>query len=132
MTESIILLLIAALGVWILLNYGRMRQEGQRRRATLIAYQTALGNLKADPTNADLKQRALALGRAYARLTREQKAVTIFDEMALSNDISAATAGAGRTLSAEDRLQALDTLRAKGLVSDAEYTQKRQKLIDEM
>jgi len=103
-----------------------------------IMYQNALQALTANPTNAELRQRALAIGRAYATLTREQGKVTLFDEVALSNDISAATAGAGAATptqlaaSVEERLQALEILRSKGLVSADEYAEKRKRLIDEM
>lgn len=122
-----------------------MVELSSRRKASQQAleqahqdYQTGLARLKHEPTNADFKQQALQLGRLYANLTREQKGVTVFDEVALSNDISAATAGATApapvqsAASAEERLHALDALRSKGLISDAEYAAKRQKLIDEM
>lgn len=60
--------------------------------------------------------------------------------MALSNDISAATAGAmvaqaqpaQPAASVEQRLQALDALRTKGLITDAEYATRRQQLISEV
>jgi hypothetical protein len=96
-------------------------------------YQAALETLKAAPTSADLRQKALSIGRAYSNLTRNKQGVTVYDEMALMNDIDAATAGATKAeISIEDRLQTLEGLRSKGLVSDAEYSQKRQKLLDEM
>lgn len=98
-------------------------------------YQSGLARLKREPANADFKQQALQLGRIYANLTREQKGVTVFDEMALMNDINAATAGATAAkpiATVETRLQELDALRAKGVITDAEYAAKRQRLIDEM
>jgi len=64
--------------------------------------------------------------------------VTIYDEMALMNDINAATAGASATsadpvvASIEDRLRRLDELRAKGLLSDQEFDTRRQKILDEL
>jgi len=91
--------------------------------------------LKKYPTDPDAKQHALEVGRGYAAMTREQKNVTIFDEMALMNDINAATAGAVAArpaTSVETRLQELERLRANGLITDAEYAAKRQQLIDEM
>jgi hypothetical protein len=114
--------------------------EERTRQAAYDAYQASLAKLKASPANPDLKQRALQLGREYANRTRNQKGVTVFDEVALANDISAATAGAmaAPVVSAppssavEDRLRALESLRTKGLIGDAEYTEKRKRLIDEM
>jgi len=113
----------------------RRKKAEQALEAAHQAYQSALARLKQYPTDPDAKRHALDVGRGYANMTREQKGVTIFDEMALANDISAATAGAVAArpaTSVEGRLQELETLRAKGLITDAEYAAKRQRLIDEM
>lgn len=136
LTLCSVVLVIAIIGALVV----AARNRSERDRALIAArdaYQSALERLKKDPTNADHKQHALQVGRGYANMTREQKGVTIFDEMALSNDIAAATAGATVAKSApvqsvEERLRSLDALRSKGLVTDVEYSQKRQKLIDEM
>ena len=109
-----------------------------------VAYQTSLAQLKRNPTSADLRQRTLELGRIYSNLTRDKKGVTIFDEIALMNDINAACAGATsvssppRTVAAqprqtiEERLARLSELKAKGLIDDAEYDARRQKILDEV
>lgn len=110
----------------------------KRQKDAYTSYQEALGQLKGDPTNADKKQYALQAGRFFAQVTREQKAVTVFDEVALSNDINAATAGATKAQpaptvgSVEERLHALDALHAKGVLTAAEHAAKRQQLIDQM
>jgi hypothetical protein len=72
----------------------RVRAEAKAiaRQSAYEAYQHAL-RLKRDPTNADHKQHAVQVGRAYANLTCDQKGVTGFNDVALSNDIRAATAG---------------------------------------
>ena len=105
-------------------------------------YQASLAALKRDPNNADLKQATLALGRAYSQLTRDKKGVTLFDEVALMNDINAACAGAGlhpqhRAAAApqvqesvEQRLQNLSDLSAKGLISPAEHDQRRSAILN--
>jgi Short C-terminal domain len=95
--------------------------------------------------SADLRQQALARGREYSNLTRSQKGVTIYDEMAVMNDIGAATAGAttlaatpapapvvASTTSVEDRIKRLDELRTKGIVNDQEYEERRRKILDEL
>jgi hypothetical protein len=100
-------------------------------------YRDALAALKADPTNADLKQRALSVGRAYSALTRQNN-VTIYDEMAVMNDIAAATAGAGAAAAVpnretiEARLTRLNDLHSKGLVTDQEWNERRLKILDEL
>src|SRR6185369_13818480 len=75
------------------MNAARDR-EAKQLKAAKDAYFDALRRLKANPTNADLRQTTLQLGRAYSNLTRNKSGVTIFDEVALSNDINAACAGA--------------------------------------
>jgi hypothetical protein len=105
------------------------------------AYQRSLARLKSNPTNADLRQKTLELGRAYSNLTRKRKGVTVFDEVALMNDINAACAGAtviaheGRSSSKpsiEERLIRLSDLRSKGLIDEQEYNSRRQKILDEI
>jgi len=104
------------------------------------AYQESLAQLKLDPSNPNLRQETLRLGREYSNLTRDQKGVTVFDEVALSNDINAACAGAAvlRPASApvagsvKERLQKLMSLKEQGLVSDAEYEESRRRILAEM
>jgi hypothetical protein len=105
------------------------------------AYQASLSHLKANPTNADLRQRTLALGRVYSNLTRSRKGVTLYDEVALMNDINAACAGAvakspsmttPSRQTIEQRLAMLSDLKVKGLINEQEYDSRRQKILDEV
>lgn len=106
------------------------------------AYQASLSRLKSDPTNADLRQRTLGLGRIYSNLTRRKRGVTIFDEVALMNDINAACAGASfvpnnreparEGSSIQERLARLAELHSQGIINDQEYNLTRQKIIDEV
>ena len=111
------------------------------RRAKAI-YLDSLAQLKTHPTNANLRQNTLALGRVYSNLTRKKKGVTLFDEVALMNDINAACAGAttvhqtntvrSTAPSIEERLERLLELRDKGLIDEQEYSSRRQRIIDEI
>jgi len=103
------------------------------------AYRAALDALRKAPANPDVKQRALDAGRAYASWTREGSEVTVFDEVALANDIQAASAAASVSptsasggLSVEQRLERLGSLRKRSLISDAEYDVKRQEILAEL
>jgi hypothetical protein len=126
--------------------------EGERRRAkevadheaSRLAYQASLGRLKENPTDPDRREEALRLGRLYAAWTRhrfsQDSAITLFDEVALANDLQAASAGATAgsnaasavALSLEQRLKNLETLRERGLVSEEEYRTKRSQLLAEI
>jgi hypothetical protein len=104
------------------------------------AYFDSLRKLKANPTSADLRQTTLQLGRTYSNLTRNQQGVTIYDEVALSNDINAACAGAATLVNTqqpqlqtiESRLQKLAELKSKGLIDEQEYAARRTKILDEV
>ena len=135
----------------------QMRQAEQKKQDALAraqklkelnqkqkAYQDALSALRQDPTNASLHEQALQLGRIYSAATREGNIVTLFDETALANDIRAVTANATQTTipvaalnsaaapatSLDDRINALLKMKASGLITDAEFDQKRKELLD--
>jgi hypothetical protein len=128
--------LVVGVIVAIVVAYNRAKQrELDQARSS---YQDSLARLKTDPTNPDLKQKTLALGRTYSNLTRNSKGVTIFDEVALSNDINAACAAASvrsardQRNSPEERLSKLADLRRKGLVSEDEYQTRRTRILEEL
>ena len=107
-------------------------------------YTAALTALRADPTNPAFHEQALHRGRIYASATRTNKAITLFDETALANDIRAVTANATQTTvpvaalnsatapatSLDERINALLKMKASGLITDAEFDQKRKELLD--
>jgi hypothetical protein len=97
-------------------------------------YDDALARLQSEPTIPQLRQDALRLGRAYSQLTRNKKGITVFDELAVKNDIDAACAGAVsmQSRSIEGRLQRLKQLLDSGHLSPDEYRRRRQNLIDEV
>ncbi|KPL86149.1 SHOCT domain-containing protein [Herpetosiphon geysericola] len=138
--------------VMILRGAGERERNKQKAHAE---YQQALNALRANPLDPNLKQHTLMLGRAYSNLTRDSKGVTVYDEMAIMNDINAATASAymqaqqhapvayhppqssiTSTLASvptiAERLRKLDDLKAQGLVSDDEYTARRTRILDEV
>jgi hypothetical protein len=103
------------------------------------AYLHSLARLKQDPTNADLRQGTLALGRHYSNLTRDRKGVTMFDEVALSNDIRAACAAAARQTAApiqaesmEARLLKVPDLHRQGLLDEKEFQDQRSRILREI
>lgn len=108
--------------------------QQKKLAAALRAYQESLERLKADPNKPELRQKALQLGRVYSNLTREKKGVTVYDEVALKNDIDAACAGAVsvQNRSIEERLARLHQLHAGGHISDDEYRRRRQSILDEV
>jgi hypothetical protein len=128
-----------------------VKSQLDRQNAAKAAYHAVLERLRNDPTNADLRQETLSLGRAYSRFTRTKYGV-MFDEAALMNDINAATGGsytvvgtsgslpahvnaapsAVAQLPLQERLHRLDDLRAAGTLTDDEYQERRKKILDEL
>jgi hypothetical protein len=103
------------------------------------AYQQALVDLRNDPTNHALHEQALTFGREYSSAKRYDTGITLFDEIAIANDIRAVTANASHTYpsagtphvaSVEERLLALKKLQENNLISDDEYEQKRKSVLD--
>lgn len=114
-------------------------QSEKQKKLALKRYQESLAQLKKQPANADLRQKTLALGRAYSNLMRDKKGNTIFDEVALMNDINAACAGAHQVMansssseksdSVEDRLRKLSELKDKGLIDDADFANRKREIL---
>ena len=108
-------------------------------QAAQEAYQDILSQLRKDPTNPHVRQRALEAGRIYAYWTRRGRSITVFDEVALANDIQAACATASASgpltaeiLTVEQRLERLQSLHQRALISDQEYEIKRKDILAEL
>jgi hypothetical protein len=130
--------LVVFLVVVVVAAAAAILQNREKERARR-AYLHSLARLKLDPANPDLREETLRLGRSYSNLTRNRRGVTIFDEVALSNDISAACAGAFRQpkqlaeprpqATIEARLAQLAELRTKGLLEEEEYRERRREIL---
>ena len=128
---------IAALVIGIVIASSAEKTKEKAR----LAYVEALEKLKANPTNSDLRQSTLALGRSYANMMRDNKGHTTFDEVALMNDINAACANALAPLSpvrsappssVEERLLKLQSLRESGLISEEDYQARKREILEQI
>jgi hypothetical protein len=108
-----------------------------------FAYRSSLDTLKQYPHDPALRERALQAGRYYSNLARSNRGETIFDEVALANDIAAACAGVGQATSLsstvptpaqplEQRLSRLKDLLDSGAMDEQEYRARRAKILDEV
>lgn len=136
----VLVIMAVAFGAGLLLMFTENEAKAKALRSAEATYRSSLASLKASPTNADLKEETLRRGRIYSNLTRNRKGVTLYDEVALLNDINAACARAGvpempavsSTKTIEDRLAQLKQLREKALITDQEYESRRAELIKEV
>ena len=110
-------------------------QEARYLQQAKEVYEASLVRLRERPNDPDCKQEALRLGRLYAEWTRHRQGtnVTLFDEVALANDLQAACAAAAtQQVTPERRLQSLEGLREAGLLSEQEYQAKRKEIVDQL
>src|SRR5687767_1709985 len=94
----LVILIVGAIvlggGLWLGLYFYNLNQTNKQLQYAFTNYKQALELLKQQPSNPDFHQSALKWGRYYSNLTRDQKGVTVYDEVALANDLKAASAGA--------------------------------------
>ena len=106
------------------------------------AYEGCLAQLRQNPADPHLRQKALEAGRVLAALKRHREGgrITVYDETSIANEISAATAAASSTHTApaeaspsiEDRLERLEVLKSKNLISAEEYRTRRETILAEL
>lgn len=135
-TFFIIVIIVVAIAFYI------GNQSDKEKQQALEAYRNSLRKLKTDPANSDLRQMTLNLGRVYSNLVRDNKGNTLFDEVALMNDINAACASTqnaiytqsqistGTQETAESRLVKLNDLYEKRLIDEADYLRRKQEIIN--
>jgi hypothetical protein len=96
-------------------------------------YQHSLQALRRNPTNPDSRGETLRLGRAYSKLTRDKKGNSVFDEVALMNDIQAACAAAAVVHipqpTSANQIQALADLAHAGIITPDEFSQAKAGII---
>lgn len=139
--KGFVVLLIVIGVIALLIHSGS--QSAKAKEAARQAYIQSLAKLKENPTNPNLKQNTLSLGRRYSAMTRDNKGNTLFDEVALMNDINAACAAAAASQSSsasrsteiqsvESRLRTLEDLKSKGLIGEAEAAKRRDQIIGDI
>jgi hypothetical protein len=118
--------------------------ENRKRQleAAHIDYERSLSRLKVAPADPQLREQTLAKGRVYSKLTREDRSVTVYDEVAILNDISAACAAVATivppesskpsTTPIEERLVKLASLKEQGLITATEYESRRDAVLSEI
>jgi hypothetical protein len=153
-------LVIGAFVVVIWLVQRAVQRDRKRLAAAKLAYEVALSRLDENPNDSQARVEALSLGRAYADLNRKMTAgslkaakkagVTLFDEVALQNDLNArppravgpspAEVREARLVSKEARLSSADRiaqlerlsqLRKDGTLSEAEFEREKRRVLGE-
>jgi predicted negative regulator of RcsB-dependent stress response len=98
MGTCFVFLLICAviLGVIVFIVFMVFQSAANIRAQAWASYQEALAKVVAHPSDPNQRQEALALGREYMAKSRGCLTLgsgTLFDELALKNDLDAAAAG---------------------------------------
>jgi|SRR6185436_2628216 len=135
-----ILLMVVTFVIGLIIMNAQAEARAKELREAETAYHASLAALKAAPTDADLKEETLRNGRVFSNLTRNRQGVTMYDEVALMNDINAASARAGALQPAkeeadktiESRLSHLQQLKERSLITEQEYEQRRAEILKEI
>ncbi|MFY9823661.1 MAG: SHOCT domain-containing protein [Thermoanaerobaculia bacterium] len=135
---------IGIIGTCFGLYFWNLARINRQIRDAFNIYRSSLELLKQSPNDPECREKTLHLGRYYSNLTRSNRGVTVYDEVALANDIAAACAGAGQIPSSaiavptiagqsiEQRLGRLKALLESGAIDESEYRERRGKLLDEV
>ena len=71
--------------------------QQQKTVACQREYEDSLRRLEEDPNSVELRTAVVNAGRAYSEACRENGKVSMFDEVAMSNDLSARTGDAANS-----------------------------------
>src|SRR5687767_8210894 len=91
-----IVFIILGIMAWIRHSTAKENEEREYAQSLAVAkeqYIESLNRLKLSPLDPDLRTETLRLGRRYSDLTRMCQGVTVYDELAIRNDIDAVTGG---------------------------------------
>lgn len=137
---------------WLLFKVRKNEEKKKQDKVNAAnAYQQALLELRNNPSNPMLKQKALDAGRYSAGLNRGGH-VAIFDELAIKNEIDAC---AGQMpmpplpayqqppavlpqqlqrnqMSIDQRLGQLEDLKSRGLINQDEYSDRRKAILNNL
>ncbi|EGY52841.1 SHOCT domain-containing protein [Neisseria shayeganii] len=138
----IFIIIIVVIIVAIIIQANTELNEREKARKSYLA---SLEKLKNNPTNPNIKQQTLQLGREYSHLTRNKKGVAIFDEIALMNDINAACAAAtisefssnsmlerhnNTSSTIQEKINTLTSLYEQGVIDEKEFQQRKKQILD--
>lgn len=132
---------LIAFFIWIIYSNATMKERAQVLQFARDAYDSSLQQLRERPNDSAARAQALELGRHYSNLTRSQSGVTVYDEVAIKNDIDAACAGTvqaapsnvdSRGGRVRERLEELQRLLEAGLISRDEHDAARAKVLSEL
>jgi hypothetical protein len=140
---SPILVLVAIAVVVLIVTTNQARVQDRKVKAAWEKYWYALEELRESPDSSQEREATLHAGREFARLVREGGSETVFDEVALMNDINAiagqqvfarSTERGQRAddLSIEERLVRLRKLAEAGQVTKEEYLERRKRVLDQL
>jgi hypothetical protein len=144
------LLYIYSFVYWLYLDrirdvYVLSKSEKEKQQIKKV-YELAKNKLRQQPSNNQLREKALQAGREYYKSLRNGQ-LSIYDEQAITNDLAAVApiSQANNTVkpntnqsdenSQSDivvKLEKLNLLKNKGIISQSEFEAKKKDLIDRM
>jgi len=139
LTLTVVLLCVVVPAFIVLVGWSiidNQKKKEKRVKAAATQYENALELLKESPDDNDARQEALRLGRRFVKVAQDDKH-TLFDEVALMNDLSAIQQTSTKpteleSSNIEQRLLKLDELKSKGLITEDDYQKRKDAILDEI
>lgn len=128
---------VVAIVFFIVMYIAYLHQYGEKVAKIKKDYYVALEQLRLDPYNRQKYDRALELGKKHTYLSGQIHVKGGYEhefaEANLINEVNMLVHEAKETqakTSVEERLQKLEELHTKGLISKQEYQERRDKILD--
>lgn len=126
-----IMMLIVSITIWVIWQSSKVDKAMPKKEN----YDDLLIQLRENPNNANIKEKVLMAGRDYYGTLRLDGRLTIYDEQAITNDISTAV-GNGNPIEPQNNvykdIEELAKLKDKGILTEEEFADKKQILLDKI
>lgn len=126
-----IMMLIVSITIWVIWQSSKVDKAMPKKEN----YDDLLNQLRENPNNANLKERVLIAGRDYYGTLRLDGRLTIYDEQAITNDISTAV-GNGSPIEPQNNvykdIEQLANLKDKGILTEEEFNEKKRVLLEKI
>lgn len=129
-----VIILVICISIWVIWQSSKVDKAMPKKEI----YDDLLSELRENPNNAYLREKALMAGRDYYGTLRLDGRLTIYDEQAITNDINVAI-GNGNPIEPHNNsnnvykdIEQLANLKDKGILTEEEFNEKKRVLLEKI
>lgn len=129
-----VIILVICISIWVIWQSSKVDKAMPKKEI----YDDLLSELRENPNNAYLREKALMAGRDYYGTLRLDGHLTIYDEQAITNDINVAL-GNGSPIEPHNNsnnvykdIEQLANLKDKGILTEEEFDEKKRVLLEKI